>query len=723
MSAGAQGETRSLILVVDDDTAIRELVREALEHFQFDVVEARNGAEGVKAFSRLKPELVVMDVRMPEMDGFQACAAMRKTPGGANTPILILTGLDDTDSIKTAYEAGATDFASKPVNLFVLGHRLRYMLRAKRTMDDLRESESRLASAQRIARLGHWERDLRSGRMRWSQETYRIFGVDSQSFTPDLPSYLERVHPLDREIVARATGEAVRREGPYSFDARIIMPDGTERFVHEQAEAIFDEDGTPLRLAGTTQDITERKQIEDQIRFLAYYDGLTRLPNRVLFVERLNQALASAARQGRVLAMLFLDLDRFKRINDTLGHTVGDRLLQAVSERLKKCLRSTDTIARGDPLASSDTVARLGGDEFIVTITDIARGEDAAKIAQRVMEALNEPFKLEEHEVFITGSIGISLFPHDGKDVETLLKNADSAMYHAKDAGRGTYQFYNASMNAAALQRLSMENGLRRAIERQEFLLHFQPQIDVATGTIFGAEALVRWIHPDLGMVSPGTFIPLAEETGLIMPIGEWVLRAACAQGKAWQDEGLGHLIIAANLSGRQFRQQPLVHTVDDILKSTGFDPRCLELEITESVLVQSVEDTITALKRLKDMGLRVSVDDFGTGYSSLTYLKRFPIDTLKIDQSFTRDIATDPGDAAITAAIIAMAEGLKMAVIAEGVETEEQRECLRQRGCRLMQGYLFSRPVPADQFRLLLQKQASGKGRRKTSSRRRAAG
>jgi len=721
VSDHGQGETKPLILVVDDDAAIRDLVREALEHFQFAVAEARNGAEGVKTFARLKPELVVMDVRMPEMDGFQACAAMRQVPGGANTPILILTGLDDTESIKTAYEAGATDFASKPINLFILGHRLRYMLRAKRTLDELRESEARLASAQRIARLGNWERDLRSGRMRWSGETYRIFGVDPKTFTPDLASYLERVHPQDREIVARATGEAVRREGPYSFDARVLMPDGTVRFVHEQAEAIFDDDGTPLRLAGTTQDITERKQIEDQIRLLAYYDGLTRLPNRVLFMERLTQALTTAQRQGGTLAMLFLDLDRFKRINDTLGHTVGDRLLQAVSERLKKCLRSTDTIARGDPLASTDTVARLGGDEFIVTITDIARGEDAAKIACRVLEALNEPFKLEEHEVFVSGSIGISLFPHDGKDADTLLKNADSAMYHAKDAGRGTYQFYNKSMNEAALQRLAMENSLRRALERQEFLLHFQPQIDVVTGRIIGAEALVRWRHPELGMVSPGDFIPLAEETGLIMPIGEWVLRSACAQGKAWRDEGFGEMIVAVNLSGRQFRQQPLVHTVDEIVKSTGFDPRCLELEITESILVQSVDDTVSALKRLKDMGLRVSVDDFGTGYSSLTYLKRFPIDTLKIDQSFTRDIATDPGDAAITAAIIAMADGLKMAVIAEGVETEQQRDCLRQRGCRLMQGYLFSRPVPADQFRLLLQKQAGSEppGGEATSARR----
>ncbi|OLC53286.1 MAG: hypothetical protein AUH92_06260 [Acidobacteria bacterium 13_1_40CM_4_69_4] len=723
MSGTDAPERRPLILVVDDDTSIRELVKEALERFQFAVMEARNGKDGVAAFAAYKPELVLMDVRMPEMDGFQATAALRRLPAGATTPILILTGLDDTDSIRRAYEAGATDFASKPINLLVLGHRVRYMLRAKRTLDELRESKARLADAQRIARLGHWDRELKSGRMRWSEEMYRIFGVDARTFTPNLQAYLELLQPQDRELVARATGEAVRKEGPYSFDARIVMPDGGVRHVHEQAEIVCEDDGTPLRLSGTTQDITERKQIEEQIRFLAYYDGLTRLPNRALFMERLGQALASAQRQSRTLAMLFLDLDRFKRINDTLGHTLGDRLLQAVSGRLKKCLRSTDTIARGDPLAGTDSVARLGGDEFIVTITDIARGEDAAKIARRVLDSLNEPFKLEEHEVVVTGSIGISLFPHDGADVETLLKNADSAMYHAKDAGRGTYQFYSKSMNAAAFQRLALENSLRKALERGEFMLYFQPQVDVSSGTIFGAEALIRWRHPDLGMVSPADFIPLAEETGLILPMGEWVLHAAGAQGKAWQDAGFGPLIVAVNLSGRQFRQQQLVQTVEDALKATGLDPRCLELEITESILVQSVDDTLATLKRMRAMGLRVSLDDFGTGYSSLTYLKRFPIDTLKIDQSFTRDIATDAGDAAITAAIIAMSEGLKMAVIAEGVETEEQRDSLLQRGCRLMQGYLFGRPVPAEQFRLLLEKQAAAqKPPARTASRRRAA-
>jgi len=703
MSQDDPGAKSPLILIVDDDQAIRELVREALQYSDFSVMEARNGAQAVAAFESHRPDLVLMDVMMPEMDGFQACAALRRLPGGDGTPILMLTGLDDIESVKRAYEAGATDFASKPINLFVLSHRIRYMLRAKRNLDELRTSEARLASAQRIAHLGNWERDLVTGELRWSDEVFRLFGLVPGSFQPTYEGLLERVHPDDRALVARATEEALRREKPYSFDIRILLPDGKVGFVHEQAEVVFDASGRPTLMAGTTQDVSERKQAEDQIRFLAYYDGLSRLPNRVLFMERLSLALDSARRQGHTLAILFLDLDRFKRINDTLGHSLGDRLLQEVAERLKKCLRSSDTVARGDPMASSDTVARLGGDEFIVSITDITRGEDAAKVARRILDALHEAFRLDAHEVVITGSIGISVFPNDGGDAETLLKNADAAMYHAKDAGRNGFQFYSGSMNAAAFQRLSLENSLRKALERGEFQLHFQPQIDVDAGTIFGAEALIRWRHPDLGLVSPAEFIPLAEETGLILPIGEWVLRQACAQARAWQDAGHGPLLIAVNLSGRQFRQQELVQTVEQALASAGLDPRHLELELTESILMRSVEETVDTLRQLKAMGLRVSVDDFGTGYSSLNYLTRFPIDTLKIDQSFVRGITTDPGDAAITAAIIAMARGLKIAVIAEGVETQDQLVYLRQRGCRLMQGYLFSRPVPAEQFELLL--------------------
>jgi diguanylate cyclase (GGDEF)-like protein/PAS domain S-box-containing protein len=706
---GARDE-RPRILVADDEETSRMVLRQALELAGFAVEEAVNGAEAVEKFARLSPELVILDVVMPGMDGFEATAAIRRRPGGDALPILILTSLDDIASVKRAYETGATDFASKPIHPLVLGHRVRYMLRAKRAFDDLRESEARLAAAQQIARLGNWERDLTTGAMKWSAEMYRLYGVAHEAFTPTWDTVQERIHPEDRDLVHRATQEAVRGERPYSVDLRIGGEGRSERFVHEQAVVVRDASGGPLRLAGTTQDITDRKEVESQLRFLAYYDGLTRLPNRVLFLERLNLALRAADRKGQVVALLFLDLDRFKDINDTFGHSVGDRLLSIVAERLRKCLRSSDTLARGDPLASRDTVARLGGDEFTVSITDVVRVEDAARIARRMLESLEEPIRLDEHELFVTGSVGISVFPHDGLDAETLLKNADSAMYHAKEAGRNQYQFYNPTMSASALRRLSLENSLRRAIERDELVLHFQPLVDADTERIFGAEALVRWKHPELGMVPPADFIPLAEETGLILPIEEWVLRHACREAKAWQVEGAPALKISINLSARQFRERRLIDNMKRVLHEAGLDPRCVELEITESALMRHTEEAIGTIRGLKSLGLRIALDDFGTGYSSLSYLTRFPIDTLKIDRLFVKDIVSDTAGAAITAAIISMATGLRMEVIAEGVETREQLAELRKRGCRLMQGYLFGRPVPAADFRRLLEHQAAGR-------------
>jgi PAS domain S-box-containing protein len=695
--------------VADDDPATRLLISESLQANDFRVLEAPDGARAVEIFSADRPHLVLLDVRMPEMNGFEACAAIRRLPGGDATPILMMTGMDDIESVNKAYEAGATDFASKPINLLILNHRVRYMLRAKHNLDDLRESQSRLARAQRIARLGHWEWDLQTAEVRWSEEMYRIFGVDPKGLVPAREALAERIHPEDRETVIKAINEALSQGKPYSLDLRILLPDGAPRFVHEEAEVTADETGRPVRMAGTTQDITERKQAESQIRLLAYYDGLTLLPNRLMFTEKLNQALANAQRQNRLLAMLFLDLDRFKQINDTLGHSVGDRLLQGVADRLRKCLRSGDTIARGGDSArgSGDNVARLGGDEFIVSLTDLTRVEDVQKVAYRILEALKEPFRIEKHEVFVTTSIGISLFPYDGTDLETLLKNADAAMYHAKDAGRSNFQFYSKSMNAAAEKRLTLENKLRKALDRGEFQLHYQPLIDVDTWRIVGAEALIRWRHPELGLVSPAEFIPLAEETGLIVPIGEWVLRTACAQIRKWHDLGTRDLFMAVNISGRQFSQEALVATIEKVVRATGVDPKRLELEITESVLMHNAEETVQTLEVLKAMGPRISVDDFGTGYSSLSYLRRFPIHTLKIDRSFVNDVTTDPGDAAIVAAIIAMARGLSLEVIAEGVETPDQRTFLLQEGCRLMQGYLFGRPVPAEDFETLLKGQA----------------
>ena len=696
-----------LVLVVDDDDGIRMLLRETMEHYGLSVAEAGSGAEALSVFSTLKPELVILDVVMPEMDGFETCARLRRLPGGEATPVLMLTGLDDLESVDKAYEAGATDFASKPLKWLALGHRVRYMLRAKRAMDDLRTSESRLATAQRIARLGNWERDLDGGTVECSDEMYQIFGIAPQLAGTRYECFLERVHPEDRHVVVGAVEDAIRRGQPYSTDHRILMPDGTVRFVHEQAEILPDEAGRPALIVGTTQDITERKQAEEQIRFLADYDSLTHLPNRRLFKERLESVLASARRHKRLVATLFMDLDHFKRINDTLGHSAGDKLLQEVAERLRCRIRPTDAIARGDPREPDEPLARLGGDEFVLSIIDITRGEDAARVALRILEVLKDHFVLEGHEVFITASIGISVYPSDGEDVEALLKNADTAMYHAKSAGRNRYQFYDGSMNSSASHRLSMETGLRRAIERDELVLHYQPQFDVRDGSIVGAEALVRWKHPELGLVPPADFIPLAEETGLIVPIGGWVLCKAFHQSRAWHRDGFGSLRIAVNLSGHQL-QPRFVRMLEELIRTAGFNPSFLELEITESVFMQRAEETIGMLNDLKSMGLRISIDDFGTGYSSLSYLKRFPVDTLKIDRSFVRDVATHPDDAAITVAIIAMARSLELETIAEGVETREQLVFLQQQGCSLMQGFLLGRPVPAEEFTRALRKNAA---------------
>jgi len=699
----------SLILIADDDPTMRGFLRGSLEAEGFKVIEAVDGAQAVSIFTNHKPDLILLDVGMPEMDGFESCTAIRRLPGGDVTPILMLTGLDDYESVSKAYEAGATDFSVKPINVLVLIHRVRYMLRARRTLDKMLQSEERLARAQRLARLGNWEWDLTSGKLHWSEEMYHLFGIDPGNGEPSRDTQLERVHPEDKDSVSRALVEALRKVRPYGFDFRIVLPDGTERSVHEEAEVIFDKNGAAIRMVGATQDISERKEVEGQIRLLAYYDGLTLLPNRRLFMEKLDLALENARRREGSLAVLFLDLDRFKQINDTLGHGAGDRLLQGVAERLRKCLRSSDAVARGEALNLTDDVARLGGDEFIVSITNVTRGEDAARVARRLQEALEQPFKLDENEVFVTASIGISLFPQDGTDLESLLKNADAAMYHAKDAGRSNYQFYSKSMNAAALQRLTLENKLRRALERGEFQLYFQPQIDVRSWSIIGAEALIRWRHPDLGLIQPVDFIALAEETGLILPIGEWVLRTACAQAKAWQDAGHEPLVMAINISGRQFHDKNLAQTIGQTIGAIALDPRRVELEITESVLMHSVDETVNTLKTLRAMGPRIAVDDFGTGYSSLSYLRRFPIDTLKLDQSFIQDSVKDRGTAAIVAGVIDMAHGLGLEVIAEGVETAEQRTLLFQDGCHIMQGYLFGRPVPAPEFEQLLVTKSKG--------------
>ncbi len=455
--------------------------------------------------------------------------------------------------------------------------------------------------------------------------------------------------------------------------------------------AVRDKLGRVTHYVAVFSDITERKASEARIAFLAQHDPLTGLPNRALLHDRLDQTLAHAHRHGTRIALMFLDLDRFKTINDSLGHMMGDRLLQGVAQRLISCIRETDT------------VSRQGGDEFLIVLTDVEVPDDAARVAEKILDLLHPPFDIDGQQLGTSFSIGIALYPEDGDSVEVLMKNADTAMYHAKESGRNTYRFFDEVMNVNALERLHLENGLRKALENDEFQLYYQPQVELASGRIIGTEALLRWFSGVMGGVSPARFIPLAEECGLIVPIGEWVLQAACRQARAWQDAGLPPVPVAVNLSALQFRRSDIVATVAQALCNSRLDGRWLELELTESLLMQSGPDVAATLERLKALGVRLSIDDFGTGYSSLAYLKRFPVDQLKIDQSFVRDVTGNPDDAAIVRAIIQLGQSLRLEVIAEGTETPEQMDFLRREGCSAAQGYLFSPPLPPDAVAELL--------------------
>lgn len=681
---------RPLAFIVDDDFNTRLLMRETLEQAGFAVEEAENGAEAVSKFCSLMPDVVIMDVVMPEMDGFTACERLKAASGGDRIPILMMTGLDDVESINRAYEAGATDFITKPVNWAVLGHRLRYILRASSAFDRLRESEARNrafvnAIPDMLFRVGRDGVCLDYAAAKGDgliADAAGFVGKRLDEFSPGLAQ--RAMHYVHRTL----------ESGEIQVFEYELSQNGTRRFL-EGRVVVSGED----EVLTIVRDFTERKTAEERIHLLAYYDSLTGLPNRLFFKERLEHALNHARRHKKQLAVLFVDLDRFKRINDTLGHSVGDKLLKGFAEKLEWCIRDTDSVTRTPPAEFSGTISRLGGDEFIVLLTEIRNEIDVAKIAKRVLNELSQPFALDSYEVFVTASIGIAVYPADGTDCDTLLKNADTAMYHAKDQGRNNFQFYTESMNASAFERLILESSLRRALEKEEFRLYFQPQLDMARNVITGVEALIRWNHPELGVVSPGEFIPIAEEAGLIIPIGEWVLRTACRQIKSWAGAGMPPMTVAVNISSRQFRQQSLLSTVAEAVKELGPEAGLLKLELTESTIMQGVEETVDILREFKSMGLGVLIDDFGTGYSSLSYLKRFPLDALKIDRSFVKDVTHDPDDANITKAIIALSHSLNLRVIAEGVETKEQFEFLKENGCDEMQGYLFSKPLPADEL------------------------
>ncbi len=678
------------VMIVDDDPSVRMMMSSVLDSLGVSFDEAEDGMQALLLLENVIPDLLLLDVSMPGMDGFEVCTHLKRTPGISEIPILMMTGLDDVLSIQRAYDLGVTDFITKPVPWSLIGYRISFLLQATKSFANLKKNEKRLAHAQLLAGMGSWEWELQSDKMWFSDEVQHIFHFDPHGFDSSFQTFINSVHPVDRKLVMDTTSQAIASGSSYSIDHQLLLSDGKSCFVHTEAAVIFDQNGVPIRLEGSIQDITERKATESQIRQLAFFDTLTGLPNRALFLDHLKRIHSRSLTDNKRFAMLFIDIDGFKSINDTLGHLSGDCLLQQLALRLKESLRSDD-------FASAGMIARLGGDEFVVIIEHLKNSEDVATIAQRIIGNIRRPVLLETTEVVVTASIGISIFPDDSPDTDTLIKHADIAMYSAKENGKNAFQYFNPSMHESATLVLELEKELKMAIMNNEFSMYYQPQVDLTSKRIVGFEALIRWNNPKIGSVSPEKFIPIAEKNNLICDIDRWVIVDVCRQIGVWQATGMPPGIqIAINLSGKSITRNDLASFIRQEINTHNIAPRTLQIEITEGVLMLDIAASSATLLELKQIGISLAIDDFGTGYSSLQYLQSMPVDTLKIDRSFVADISDINEKAPVISAIIALARSLELDVVAEGIENEIQKGFLTVHGCQKGQGYLFSRPVPA---------------------------
>lgn len=687
------------LLIVDDDLLLRDMATRSLRHAGFEAEEVDSGEGALEAFEAEPFELVLLDVVMDGIDGFETCRRLRAMGHGRHVPILMLTGLDDVESIERAHEAGATDFVTKPIHWGLLVYRVRYALRGADALDVIRRSRESLARAQQMAHLGNWSLEA-GGRMSCSEELLRIFGAAPEAAQcASSDDLLVRVTEADRERVRRAREALVSHGRPYQMTFAIERLDGVARTVFEQAAPIVDGVGRQVAVEGITHDITERIESERRIKHMALHDSLTGLPNREFFLRLAGRMLDQARHSGTLCAMLQIDIDRFKSINDALGNDAGDDVLRTVAQRLQDHTRPGDLTTVTESAAQAGVLARIGGNAFTVLLTGIDRPEHAARAASRLCEVLGQPMGVAGTELQLTAAVGITMYPRDSAEAAGLIRYAEQALYAAKSAGPGEQRFFDEAMNALASVRLSREVELRRAIAGGELRLFLQPKVDADTGVWQGAEALVRWQHPERGLLLPGNFIPLAEETGQIVELTDWVLEEACSIATQCRQQGWNDLPIAVNVAASCFMADGLVERLNQLVRKHGLGNGALILEVTESMLMQDLDRAVGRLQELHDHGFKLSLDDFGTGYSSLAYLKRFPIDELKIDRSFVVDVHLGSKDGALVAAIVTLAQKLDLRVIAEGVETVEQGLALRRLGCHLHQGYLYATPMPSQTF------------------------
>jgi diguanylate cyclase (GGDEF)-like protein/PAS domain S-box-containing protein len=690
--------SQGTILLIQDDPTETKVVRSALNG-SFQVEWVRSCSAGLKRLAQERKqrpvgiEAVLVDLFLPDCLGIETFD--RLFQAAPQIPILVLSAAQDEEVAKLALQHGAQDYLLKNhVDAYLLSKALGSMIERAAIAEALFNERERAQVTLNSIGDAVMSTDV------WAQVTYLNIVAEGltgwsreEAAGRPVAEVFRIIDATTREAAQNPVALAIRENKTVALTPNCVLVrrDGVEAAIEDSTAPIHDRRGQVTGAVMVFRDASETRALSSKMTHLAQHDSLTDLPNRILFSDRLTEAIAAAHRYRRKLAVLFLDLDRFKHINDSLGHVIADRVLQSVAGRLHACVRA------------SDTVSRQGGDEFVILLSEVARAQDAAVSAEKILLAVRTLHRVDRHDLHLTASIGIVTYPNDGMEAETLMKNADFAMYHAKDSGRNNYQFFKPDMNLRAVERQSLEGDLRQALENREFELHYQPKVSLETGAIMGVEALIRWSHPRRGLVPPAQFIPVAEACGVIVPIGRWVLREACRQARAWRDAGLTPIRVAINVSPLELREKDFVATVRAILTEVGLEPCYLELELTETFLMQDATVTAAVLQALKDLGIMLALDDFGTGYSSLSHLQRFPIDTLKIDQSFVRDLATDADDASIVSAVISMGESLHMRVVAEGVETRDQFVFLQEHSCPEGQGHYFSRPMVAGQLTRLL--------------------